>query len=158
MNCFRFWPKGREKYLLQKSHWFRKTSSSTWLELEAIRFSLLPLIKQFENKCIFWYTDNFATQQIIECGSNITYSLALNIFNLAFDHNIHLEVFLVGRDYNKEVNKISKTTDSNDWNTTYHLINILVQHWVKISIDRFASNIRYLKDLIQDIFARKRKA
>ena len=116
------------------------------------------MIKQFENKCIFWYTDNFATQQIIECGSNKTYSLALNIFNLAFDHNIHLEVFLVGRDYNKEVNKISKTTDSNDWNTTYHLINILVQHWVKISIDRFASNIRYLKDLIQDIFARKRKA
>ena len=49
-----------------------KTFSSTWRELEAIRFSLLSLIKQFESKCIFWYTDNFATQQI-KCGSNKTH-------------------------------------------------------------------------------------
>ena len=39
-----------------------KTFSSTWRELEAIWFSLLSSVKQFENKFIFWYTDNFATQ------------------------------------------------------------------------------------------------
>ena len=80
-----------------------KTFRSTWRKLEAIRFSLLSLIKQFENKCIFWYTDSFATQQIIKCGSNKTHmhSLGLNIFNLPFDHNKHLEVFLVGREYDK---------------------------------------------------------
>ena len=74
-----------------------KTFSSIWCKLEAIRFSLLSSIKQFENKCIFWYTDNFATKQIIKCGSNKTHihSLALNIFNLTFDRNIHLEVFSV---------------------------------------------------------------
>ena len=68
-----------------------KTFSSTWRELEAIRFSLLSSIKQFKNKCIFWYTDNFATQQIIKCGSNKTHihSLAFNhIFNLTFNHNM----------------------------------------------------------------------
>ena len=72
-----------------------KTFSSNWRELKAIRFSLLSSIKQFKNKCIFWYTDNFATKQIIKRGSNKTHihSLALNIFNLTFDHNIHLEVF-----------------------------------------------------------------
>ena len=72
-----------------------KTFSSTWRELEAIRFSLVSSIKQFESKCIFWYTDNFATQQIVKCGSNKTHihSLALDIFNLTFDHNIHSEVF-----------------------------------------------------------------
>ena len=88
-----------------------KTFSSTWRELEAIRFSLLSSIKQFENKCIFWYTDNFATQQVIKCGSNKAHihSLTLNIFNLTFNHNIHLEVFWVGREYNKEADKISKT-------------------------------------------------
>ena len=32
-----------------------KTFSSTWRRLEAIRFSLLSSIKQFENKCIFGY-------------------------------------------------------------------------------------------------------
>ena len=72
-----------------------KTFSSTWRELEAIQFSLVSSIKQFESKCIFWYTDNFATQQIVKCGSNKTHihSLALDIFNLTFDHNIHSEVF-----------------------------------------------------------------
>ena len=107
----RFQRNGKEKYLLQKSHSFEKTFSSTWRELEAIRFSLLSSIKQFENKCIVWYTDNFATQQIIECGSNKTHihSLALNIFDLTFNHNIHLEIFWVGREYYKEADKISKT-------------------------------------------------
>ena len=112
-------------------------------ELEGIRFSLLSSIKQFENKCSFWYTDNFATQQIIKCGSNRTHthSLALNIFNLAFDHNIHLQVFWVGREYNKEADKISETIDSYDWYTTQSLTNILEQRWGKISIDRFTSDI-----------------
>ena len=160
----RFQRNGKEKYLLQKSHSFEKTFSSTWRELEAIRFSLLSSIKQFENKCIVWYTDNFATQQIIECGSNKTHihSLALNIFNLTFNHNIHLEVFWVGREYNKEADKISKTIDFDDWYTTQRLINILEQRWGKISIDRFASDInrkskifnsRYLCPETEDINA-----
>ena len=94
----------------------KKTFSSSWRELEAIRFSLLSSIKQFENKCIFWYTDNFSTQQIIKCGSNKTHirSLALNIFNFNFEHNMHLEVSWVGREYNKEADKISKRVDFGD--------------------------------------------
>ena len=120
-----------------------KTFSSTWRELEATRFPLFSLIKRFKNKCIFWYADNFATQQTIQCGSNKTHihSLALNIFNLTFDHNIHLEVFWVGREYNKEADKISKSIDFDDWYATQHLINILEQRWGKISTDRFASDI-----------------
>ena len=92
---------------------------------------------------IFWYTGNFATQQTIKCGSNKTHihSLALNIFNLTFNHNIHLEVFWVGREYNKEADKISKTIDFDDWYTTQPLINILEQRWGEISIDRSASDI-----------------
>ena len=92
---------------------------------------------------IFWYTGNFATQQTIKCGSNKTHihSLDLNIFNLTFDHNIHLEVFWVGREYNKEADKISKTIYFDDWYTTECLINILEQRWGKISIDRFVSYV-----------------
>ena len=88
----------------------------TWCELKAIQFSLLSSIKQFENICICWYTDNFATQTIIKCGSNKSYihSLALNIFNLTFQHNIHIKVFCVGQKYNKEADKISKTIEFDD--------------------------------------------
>ena len=133
-----------------------KTFSSTWRELEAIRFSLLSSIKQFENKCIFWYTDNFATKQIIKCGSNKTHihSLALNIFNLTFDRNIHLEVYSVGREYNKEADKISKTIDFDDWYTTQHLINILEQRWGEISIDKFASDINRKSKRFNSIYLR----
>ena len=107
----------------------KRTLGSTWREIEAVRFCFLSSIKQFENKCIFWYTDNFAAQQIIKCGSNKKHihSLALNIFNLTFDHNIHLEVFWVGREYKKETDDISKTIDFDDWSTIQHLINILDQ-------------------------------
>ena len=120
-----------------------KTFSFNWRELEAIRFSLLSSIKQFENRCIFWNTDNFATQQIIKCGGNKTHinSLALNIFNLTFDHDIHLKVFWVGREYNKKADKISKTIDFDHWYTTLRLTNILEQCWGKISIHRFSSDI-----------------
>ena len=61
----------------------------------------------------FLVNRQFATQQITKCGSNKTHidSLTLNIFKLTFDHNIHLEVFWVGRKNNKEADKISKTID-----------------------------------------------
>ena len=136
--------KGKKNICYRNLTDLEKTFSSTWRELEAIRFFSLSSVKQFENKCIFWYTDNFAAQQIIKCGSNKTHihSLALNIFNLTFDHNIHLEVFWLVREYNKEADKISKTIDFDDWCTTHHLINILEQRWGKISIDRFASDIK----------------
>ena len=101
--CF-FNVRGKKNICYRNLTDLEKTFSSTWRELEAIRFSL-------------------------------------NIFNLTFDHNIHLEVFWVGREYNKEANKISKTIDFDDWYTTQHLINILEQCWGKISIDRFASDI-----------------
>ena len=129
--------------MLQNLTDLEKTFSSAWRELDAIRFSLLSLGKQFENKCIFWYTDNFATKQITKCGINKTHihSLALNIFTLTFNHNIHLEVFWVGREYNKEADEISKTIAFDDWYMTQGLINILEQRWRKISIDRFASDI-----------------
>ena len=135
--------KGKKNICYRNLTDLEKICSSTWRELEAIQFSLLSSVKQFENKCIFMYTDNFATQQIIKCESNKSHvhSLALNIFNLTFVHNIRLEDLWVGREYNKEADKFSKTIDFNDWCTTQHLIDILEQPWGKISIDRFALDI-----------------
>ena len=108
-----------------------------------IRFFSLSSIKHFENKCIFWYTNNFVIQQIIKCVSNETHihSLSLNIFNLTFDHNIHLLVFWVRRKYNKEADKCCRTVAFHDWYATQQLINFLEQRCGKISIDRFASDV-----------------
>ena len=47
-----------------------KSQSSTWRELEAIRFSLSSSNSKFENKTIFWYTDNYACSLITRKDSN----------------------------------------------------------------------------------------
>ena len=49
-----------------------KFQSSTWRELEAIRFSLNSSKNKFENKTIFWYTDNYACSLITRKGSQQT--------------------------------------------------------------------------------------
>ena len=51
------------------------------------------------------------------------------------------KVSWIGREYNNEVDRISKTIDLDDWYMTQHLINILEQRWGKISFDRFAWDI-----------------
>ena len=111
--------------------------------MQAALFILLSSISHFENKYIFWYTNNFATQQIIKCVSNKTHihSLSLTIFNPTCDHNIHLLAFWVGQEYNKEANKIFRTIYFDDWYATQQLINFLEQRCGKISIDRFASDV-----------------
>ena len=40
---------------------------------------------------------------------------------------MHLEVFRVAREYDKEADKISKTIDFDDWYTIQHSIKILEQ-------------------------------
>ena len=62
--------RGKENICYRNRTNLEKTFSFTWCELEATRFSFLSSIKQFENKCIFIYRDDFATLQIISCGSN----------------------------------------------------------------------------------------
>ena len=54
--------RGKENICYRNRTNLEKTFSFTWCELEATRFSFLS--------CIFIYRDNFATLQIISCGSN----------------------------------------------------------------------------------------
>lgn len=109
-------------------------------QLGTIKFSLLSSIKKSENKCIFWFTNNFSTQQIIWCGSNKPHihSIGLNIFDLTFDQKNDLEFLWVGWQYNKEA---EKTIDFDKCQTTQHLINILEQYSGTTSLDKFVSDI-----------------
>ena len=61
---------------------------------------------------------------------------------------------MVGREYNKEADKISKTIDFDDWYTTQRLINILEQRWGEISIDKFASDINRKSKRFNSIYLR----
>ena len=70
------------------------SESSTWRELEAIRFFLNSSKYKFENKTIFWYTDNYACSLITRKGSNKPklHDLALEIRKISFTHNTDLNV------------------------------------------------------------------
>ena len=57
--------KGKDK-ICKHFLFIEKTKSSTWRELEAIRYSLEITKHKFQSKIIFWYTDNYATSVIVK--------------------------------------------------------------------------------------------
>ena len=54
--------------------------------------------------------------------------------------NINLDIFWILWNNNKEVDKLSKEIDYDDWYITLELVNMLSQKWGKISVDRFVSD------------------
>ena len=119
-----------------------KSQNSTWRELEVIQFSLDSSKNKFENKAIFWYTDNYACSLILSKGSNkpTLHDLALDIHKISSAHNIDLNVCWIPMEESKEADRLSKHVDYDDWFTTKDLVKMLTNKWGKISIDRFASH------------------
>ena len=121
-----------------------KFQSSTWRELEAIRFSLNSSKNKFENKTIFWYTDNYACSLITRKGSNKPklhdLALEIEIHKISSTPNIDLNVCWIPREENKEADKLSKQVNYDDWFITKDLVKMLTNKWGKVTIDRFASH------------------
>ena len=119
-----------------------KSQGSTWRELEAIQFSLISSKNKFENKTIFWYTDNYARSLITKKGSYKPklHDLALEIHKISSTHNIDLNSCWIPREENKEADRLSKQVDYDDWFITKDLVKMLTNKWGKVTIDRFASH------------------
>ena len=66
--------------------------------------------------------------------------MALEIHKISSTHNIDLYVCWIPREENKEVDKLSKQVEDDDWFITNYLVNMLTNKWGKVSIDRFASH------------------
>lgn len=111
----------------------------------------------------FWCTNNFATQQVIRYGNDKSHIhiLGLNFFNLTLHHIIDLKVFYVRREYNKQVDRTSKTIDFDDWCMTQHLalsteaedIKPLFFRLVKRGKSSFTINISHTKNQKQFLSA-----
>ena len=119
-----------------------KYESSTWRELEAVQFSLNSSKYKFENKTIFWYTDNYACSLITRKGNYKPklYGLALEIHKISSTHNIDLNICWIPREQNKEADRLSKQVDYDDWFIAKDLVKMLTNKWAKVSVDRFASH------------------
>ena len=73
-----------------------KTKSSTWRELEAIRYSLDSVKNLLRNKQVKWHTDNYGSSIIAKSGSNKReLELAIEIFNITFKHNSRFDRYFM---------------------------------------------------------------
>ena len=94
-------------------NFIEETKSSTWRELEAIRYSLDSMKNLLRNKHVKWHTDNYASSIIAKSGSNKRelQELAIEIFNITFKHNIRFDISWIPRKGNELADKFSKTID-----------------------------------------------
>ena len=134
--------KGKDKICYKNFSETEKSKSSTWRELEAIRYSLNSSKVTLQNKTVFWYTDNYACSLIANKGSNKIelHDLALDIWNMTHSHKITLKTFWIPRENNMVADRLSKQIDYDDWYITFNLIRILCGKWGWVTVDRFASD------------------
>jgi len=124
---------------------FEQSQSSTWRELEAIRFSIKSLDSPLKNKNVLWKTDNRAASIIVSSGSrNLKLQeLAMQIFNICRELNITLEVQWISREFNKDADALSKIVDADDWELSHECFDYLNNIWGPFSIDRFADHVNH---------------
>ena len=73
-----------------------ETKSSTWRELEAIRYSLDSMKNLLRNKHVKLHTDNYGSSIIAKSGSNKwELELAIEIFNITFKHHIRFDRYFM---------------------------------------------------------------
>ena len=91
--------------------------SSTWRELEAVLRVLQSVAAKLANSHVRWFSDNQNVPHIMQVGSRqpILHSIALQIFALSVQHNIHIEPEWIPRELNEREYYLSCVIDYNDW-------------------------------------------
>ena len=120
---------------------FEASLSSTWRELDAIRFSLSSFASILRNKLVVWATDNDPAVRIISKGSRKPHlhSLAVDIYYICRENRIDLHTVWVPREFNQDADTLSKTIDYDDWTTTWPFFHFIDSLWGPCTIDRFAN-------------------
>lgn len=116
--------------------------SSTWRELESIKYALLALKPKTSGNALMVHTDNWAASEIVNVGSNKDHlqKLALEIYYICKEQSINLKVRWIPREVNVVADKISKDIDYDDWEISGETFQTLNHRWGPITIDRFANH------------------
>ena len=134
---------GNIPYSAHKNLSIEETSlSSTWRELDAIRFSIRSLAPLLRHHTAVWATDNDPAVTIIskESKRHHLHVIAVDIYNLCRTHHIDLNMVWVPREFNEEADALSKTLDYDDWRTTLVFFDRINRSWGPFTIDRFANH------------------
>ena len=78
---------------------------------------LLFVAQKLVNARVRSFTDNHNVARILQVGSRKPdlHSIALNVFNIAIQYQIHLEPEWVPRELNQRTDLLSRIVDYDDW-------------------------------------------
>lgn len=115
--------------------------SSTWRELVAVKRILQAVACKIAYHRVRWFTDNQNVVRIINTGSRVAelQAVALEIFSLAFRHQIKIDPEWIPRDQNQLADYYSKLVDYDDWAINPMVFNALDVMWGPHTVDRFAN-------------------
>ena len=115
--------------------------SSTWRELMAVWRVLLSVANKLQNMHVRWFTDNQNVARILQVGSRKSHlhALALKVFSLSVQCQIHLEPEWIPRELNEKADQLSRIIDYDDWMLNPFMFAELDAIWGPHTVDRFAS-------------------
>ncbi len=117
-----------------------RSQSSTWRELETVRFCLSSFAPLLRHRIIQWNTDNQAVPTIILKGSPklCLQKLAMSLFDQCLQSNIALEPVWIPRLENEMADHISRISDFDDWAVQQALFASLDYRFGPFTCDCFA--------------------
>ncbi|MCP3668061.1 MAG: hypothetical protein GY696_37160 [Gammaproteobacteria bacterium] len=116
--------------------------SSTWRELETVRFCLESFGLLVRHRFLQWKTDNAAVPEIMLKGSMKPHlqPLALKIYALCLQNQIRLQPIWIPRDENVLADALSRISDFDDWGILPSLFLQICAKFGECSCDCFADH------------------
>ena len=119
--------------------------SSTWRELENVRFSIQSLSPILKNNQVMFFTDSQPAQRILQSGSmkRDCHILARDTLQLCAHNHIDLDIEWIPREDNKEADRISRepeVLDTDDWGVSQEFVHFLESRYDTFTLDIFAND------------------
>ena len=117
------------------------SQSSTWRELSAVYQVHLAVACKLANTRVRWFTDNQNVARILQVGSKKPqlHAIALKVFALSVQYQLHLEPEWIPRDLNVRADFLSRIVDYDDWFLDPAIFARIDAMWGPHTVDRFAS-------------------
>ena len=95
------------------------------------------------HESIQWYSDNVNVSRIIQVGSRKPdlHCLALDIFDLCIQFNLHIQPSWIPREENEFADMISKFVDTDSWTIDLETFSFIESKFGKFTVDRFSDDL-----------------
>ena len=119
----------------------QKTKSSAYRELYMVLYILKALVHRFQNKNLYWHTDNQSVERILKVGSKKSelHHICSKIMDILTENSIGLEIVWIPREHNVMADYFAKIIDIDDYAINDRIFLMLENKWGPFTVDRCAS-------------------